>query len=105
MVNSLLRRTATLVLLVGVVALSACASGPRSESTGQYIDDTVITTKVKTAVFDDPALKSTEINVETFKGQVQLSGFVSSQDAINRAVMLARGVDGVAGVTNRMQLK
>lgn len=105
MVNSLLRRTATLVLLVGVVALSACTATPRSESTGQYIDDTVITTKVKTAVFDDPSLKSAEINVETFKGQVQLSGFVSSQDAINRAVMLARAVEGVSGVTNRMQLK
>jgi len=105
MIDSLLRRTATLVLLVGVAALSACAATPSSESTGQYIDDTVITTKVKAAVFDDPALKSAEINVETFKGQVQLSGFVSSQDAINRAVTLARGVEGVRGVTNRMQLK
>jgi osmotically-inducible protein OsmY len=105
MVNSLLRRTATIALFVGVAALSACAATPRSESTGQYIDDTVITTKVKSAIFDEPALKSAEINVETFKGQVQLSGFVSSRDAINHAVMLARGVDGVTGVTNLMQLK
>ena len=105
MINSLLHRTATLVLLVGVAALSACAATPTSESTGQYIDDTVTTTKVKAAVFDDPSLKSAEINVETFKGQVQLSGFVSSQDAINRAATLARGIDGVRGVTNRMQLK
>jgi len=105
MFSSLLRRAPMLVLLLGIGALTACASTSRSESTGQYIDDTVITTKVKSAVFDDPTLKSAEINVETFKGQVQLSGFVSSQDAINRAVVLARGVDGVRGVTNRMQLK
>lgn len=103
--KSLLRRMATLVLLVAITALAACAATPRSESTGQYIDDTVITTKVKAAVFDDPALKSTEINVETFKGQVQLSGFVSSQTAIDRAVQIASRVDGVRGVTNRMQLK
>lgn len=105
MISSFMRRSAMVALLVGVAALTACASGPRSESTGQYIDDTVITTKVKTAVFDDPSLKSAEINVETFKGQVQLSGFVNSQQDINRAVMLARGIDGVTGVTNQMQLK
>ena len=105
MVNSLLCRTATLALLVCVVALSACAATPRSESTGQYIDDTVITTRVKSALFEDPALNAAEINVETFKGQVQLSGFVSSNTTINRAVLVARSVDGVASVTNRMQLK
>jgi hypothetical protein len=104
-ISSLIRRSAMFVLLVGIAGLTACASTSRSESTGEYIDDTIITTRVKAAVFDDPALKSTEINVETFKGQVQLSGFVHSQDAINRAVVLARGVDGVTGVTNRMQLK
>ena len=105
MISSLLRRTVTLAFLVGFVTLSACTSTPHSESTGQYIDDTVITTKVKAAVFEDPSLKSAESNVETFKGEVQLSGFVSSQDAINRAVTLARGVEDVAGVTNPMQLK
>jgi osmotically-inducible protein OsmY len=105
MSSSLLRRASTLVLLLALGALAACTSTPSSESTGQYIDDTVITTKVKSAVFDDPSLKSAEINVETFKGQVQLSGFVNSQNDINRAVVLARGIDGVSGVTNRMQLK
>lgn len=105
MISSLLRRSAMCVLLLGIAGLTACASTPRSESTGEYIDDTIITTKVKAAVFDDPTLKSTEVNVETFKGQVQLSGFVGSQDAINRAIVLARGVSGVSGVTNRMQLK
>ncbi|PIW37612.1 MAG: transporter, partial [Hydrogenophilales bacterium CG15_BIG_FIL_POST_REV_8_21_14_020_62_31] len=72
---------------------------------GQYFDDSVITTKVKAAIFDNPTTKATEINVETFKGVVQLSGFVSSQDAANRAIELARGVSGVKGVTNDMRLK
>jgi osmotically-inducible protein OsmY len=94
-----------LVLLVGIAGLTACASTSRSESTGEYIDDTIITTRVKTAVFDDPSLKSAEVNVETFKGQVQLSGFVNSQNDIDRAIVLARSVSGVTGVTNRMQLK
>ena len=90
---------ATLVSVVG------CSSTPQKEGTGQYFDDSVITTKVKAALFNDPTTKSTEVNVETFKGVVQLSGFVSSQDAANRAVELARGVNGVKSVTNDMRLK
>lgn len=81
------------------------ASTSQKEGTGQYFDDSVITTKVKAAIFDNPTTKATEINVETFKGVVQLSGFVSSQDAANRAIELARGVSGVKGVTNDMRLK
>ncbi len=103
--NSLVRRTSTAVLLAGVLALAACASTSRTEGTGEYVDDTVITTKVKAAVLDDPSLKSAEINVETFKGRVQLSGFVSSQADINQAVKVARAVDGVTSVTNSMKLK
>ena len=90
---------ATLVSVVG------CSSSPTKEGTGQYFDDTVITGKVKAALVEDPATKATEINVETFKGVVQLSGFVSSQAAVSRAVELARGVNGVKGVTNDMRLK
>ena len=90
---------ATLVSVVG------CASTSQKEGTGQYFDDSVITAKVKAAIFDDPATKVMEINVETFKGVVQLGGFVSSQAAANRAVELARGVSGVKGVTNDMRLK
>jgi osmotically-inducible protein OsmY len=105
MQNSIVRRTTTAVLLVGMLALTACASTARTEGTGEYVDDTVITTKVKAAVLDDPSLKSAEINVETFKGRVQLSGFVSSQADINQAVKVARAVDGVTSVTNSMKLK
>jgi len=94
-----------LFLAVTLVSVVGCASTPRQEATGEYIDDSVITTKVKTALVNDPVTKATEINVETFKGVVQLSGFVSTQAAINRAVELARGVSGVKSVKNDMRLK
>lgn len=82
-----------------------CASSPTQEGTGEYVDDTVITAKVKAAILDDPALKVTEINVETFKGRVQLSGFVSSKEQLNHAVEVARKVKGVKSVANDMRLK
>jgi osmotically-inducible protein OsmY len=85
--------------------LVACASSSTQSGTGQYIDDSVITTKVKAAVLNEPTLKSSEINVETFKGVVQLSGFVNSQSDINKALELARLVDGVTSVKNDMRLK
>ena len=94
-----------LCLAVALVSASGCASTSKQEGTGEYVDDTVITTKVKAAIFNDPALKSAEINVETFKGIVQLSGFVSSQAAENRAVEVARTVGGVVSVKNAMRLK
>lgn len=92
---------AALFMVIG----AGCASTPTSESTGQYVDDSVITTKVKTALFNEPDLKSFEIAVETFKGEVQLSGFVSTQGNINKAADLARGVKGVKVVKNDMRLK
>ena len=92
-------------LAVALVSVVGCESTPRQEGTGEYIDDSVITTKVKAALVNDPVTKATEINVETFKGVVQLSGFVSTQGAINRAVELARGVSGVKSVRNDMRLK
>lgn len=82
-----------------------CASTPKQEGTGEYVDDTVLTTKVKAAVFNEPSLKSAEINVETFKGVVQLSGFVGSQADIDKAVEIARGVKGVKSVKNDMRMK
>ena len=82
-----------------------CGSTPKQESTGEYVDDTVITTKVKAAIVDDPALKAAEINVETFKGKVQLSGFVSSRSQLDRAVEVTRKVHGVKSVVNDMRLK
>lgn len=89
----------TLVFVVG------CASTSTQEGTGEYVDDSVITAKVKTAIFNEPSLKVAEINVETFKGVVQLSGFVSSHDAANKAVALTRGVGGVKSVKNDMRVK
>ena len=94
-----------LVAAVALTSLVGCASTSKQESTGQYVDDTAITTKVKAAIFNEPTLKSSEINVETFKGRVQLSGFVTSRASIDRAVQVAQGVSGVTSVGNDMRLK
>ena len=92
-------------MAVALIATVGCASGPKTSGTGEYIDDSVITMKVKAAIFNDPALNVAEINVETFKGVVQLSGFVISQEAANKAVGVARTVEGVTSVKNDMRLK
>jgi osmotically-inducible protein OsmY len=94
-----------LFITVMLAFVAGCASTPEKSGTGQYIDDTVITAKVKAAVLDDPTLKVAEINVETFKGVVQLSGFVNSQADIDRAVAVASKVEGVKSVKNDMRLK
>ena len=98
-------KLAAIFLAILVASLFGCASTTTQEGTGEYIDNTVITTKVKAAIFDEPTLKSSEINVETYKGVVQLSGFVNSQDDIDKAVEIARQVGGVKSVKNDMQLK
>lgn len=98
-------RISVLVAASAMVMLTGCATSAQQESTGQYIDDTAITTRVKTAIFKDEILKSTEINVETFKGRVQLSGFVSTRPSIDRAGVVAKGVKGVSSVTNDLRLK
>lgn len=100
-----LKRFTTLLAAVALMALVGCASSRTQESTGQYVDDTVITSKVKAAIFNEPTLKSAEINVETFKGAVQLSGFVSTQSNILKAIDVARGVDGVKSVKDDMRVK
>jgi len=92
-------------LAVALVSVVGCASTSKKEGTGEYVDDSVITTKVKAAIFNEPSLKSAEINVETFKGVVQLSGFVSSRADINKAAELARSVKGVTSVKNDMRVK
>lgn len=94
-----------LFMAVMLITAVGCASTSKQEGTGEYVDDTVITTKVKAAVMNEPTLKSAEINVETFKGVVQLSGFVSSQAAANKAVEVARSVSGVKSVRNDMRMK
>lgn len=88
-----------------LAVMTGCSSTPKQESMGEYIDDSVITTKVKAAIFNDPVLKSSEISVETYKGVVQLSGFVSSQTMANKAVTHAQEVGGVVSVKNDMRLK
>ena len=99
------KRLIPLFAIAATAGLIGCASTAKHEGTGEYVDDTVITAKVKSAIFEQPGLKSAEINVETFKGVVQLSGFVSSQDNINAAVATAKSVKGVTSVKNDMRLK
>ena len=93
------------LLLAVFVTMLGCASTAKKEGTGEYIDDTVITTKVKAAILNEETLKSAEIIVETFKGVVQLSGFVNSEADIAKAASVARGVKGVSSVKNDMRLK
>ena len=100
-----LKYLSTILIAVMLATVLGCASTPKQEGTGEYFDDSVITTKVKAAVFNEPSLKSAEIKVETFKGEVQLSGFVSSQADINTAVEVARSVKGVTSVRNDMRVK
>ncbi|PXW88356.1 BON domain-containing protein [Nitrosomonas sp. Nm84] len=95
----------TSFLVLTLLTAMGCGSTHKQEGTGEYFDDTVITAKVKAAILNEPTLKSAEINVETFKGVVQLSGFVSSSAGISKAVEVAQGVTGVKSVKNSMQLK
>jgi osmotically-inducible protein OsmY len=103
--TNLTYKLATFVAVLLMATALGCASTAKQEGTGEYVDDTVITTKVKAAILNEPTLKSAEINVETFKGVVQLSGFVSSQAAVSKAVEVARTVGGVKSVKNDMRLK
>ena len=95
------------LILLGLLLaiLSACAPSGTNRGTGEYIDDAAITTQVKTALATDPAVKATEVQVETYKGSVQLSGFVESSESATRAAQLARDVPGVKEVRNSMVVK
>ncbi|MEQ1721520.1 MAG: BON domain-containing protein [Nitrosomonas sp.] len=93
------------LLAVTLLIVTGCASTKSHEGTGEYLDDTVITTKVKAAILKEPTLSSAEINVETFKGIVQLSGFVRSTANISKAIEVAGSVGGVKSVKNSLQLK
>jgi osmotically-inducible protein OsmY len=92
-------------LFLAALLVSACAGTPKQESTGEYLDDSLITTKVKAAILNEPSLKVTQITVETYKGVVQLSGFVDSADAARKAVEVARSVKGVSDVKNDTRLR
>jgi len=101
----LTNRFAAFILTFLLATLLGCAGTATKEGTGEYVDDTVVTTKVKAAIFNEPSLKVFQVNVETFKGTVQLSGFVNTRDEINRASEVARGVPGVTAVRNDIRLK
>ena len=96
---------ATGLFIASLFAVAGCASTPTKEGTGEYIDDAAITTKVKASIVKEPTLKSTEINVETFKGVVQLSGFVAQPADAAKAGEIARGVKGVKSVKNDIRVK
>lgn len=96
-------RAAAAALFVPVIA--ACESTRSRESAGEYIDDATLTAKVKAALAENPDVKAMEVNVETHRGDVQLSGFVTTQAEINKAVQLARNVKGVRSVKNDIRIK
>ena len=102
---TLSKRIATLFFAAFMLSLTGCASTATHEGTGEYVDDAMITTKVKAAILGESTLKSTEINVETYKGTVQLSGFVSSSAAAAKASEVTRNVKGVQSVKNDLRLK
>jgi osmotically-inducible protein OsmY len=100
------QRLSTMLFAASLVAtMAGCASTSTREGTGEYIDDTVITAKVKASLAADPTVKATEINVETFKGDVQLSGFVADPADAQKAATIARGVKGVTSVKNDVRVK
>ena len=94
-----------LVLLMLVATFAACSSTRTHESTGEYVDDSTITTKVKSLLAEDDFLKSFQIGVETYKGTVQLSGFVNSPQAVDKAGEITRSVKGVKSVKNHLKVK
>lgn len=100
--NLLLRLLISLML---VFSIAGCAGGKTYESTGEYLDDSAITTKVKTSILGDSKLKVFQISVKTFKGVVQLSGFVNSNEVATRATEITRTVKGVKMVNNSLIVK
>lgn len=104
-----LSRIVKLLVCIGVItAFMGCATTAttqKSETTGQYVDDSIITTRVKTAIFNEPTLKTLQINVKTYQGVVQLSGFVDSAQSVSKAGQVARGVENVKEVKNDLVVK
>jgi osmotically-inducible protein OsmY len=105
MISRITSITRIVIGLLLVALMAGCASSATQESTGEYIDDSGITASVKAAIYNDPMLKVGQISVETYKGVVQLSGFVDSAQAARRAVELARSVKGVKSVKNSLVVK
>ena len=102
---TMLKRFSGFFIVALMLSALGCGSTPQQSSTGQYIDDSAITTKVKTAIFNEPSLKVNQISVETYKSVVQLSGFVDSSASMDKAVTIARSVQGVSSVKNDMRVR
>ena len=101
-----LQRSMGLLVVIGLMTVFlGCAATKTSESTGQYVDNSAITTKVKAAIFNDPMLKTMQISVESYKGEVQLSGFVNSPESARKAGEVARSIEGVVSVKNDLIVK
>jgi osmotically-inducible protein OsmY len=96
---------ALFLVVVMAAAVTGCSSAPTQQSTGQAIDDGVVTARVKAKLVGDPVTKAHQINVETFKGTVQLSGFVETTEARTRALQLTKGVDGVKQVKDALEVR
>jgi hypothetical protein len=105
LMKHLIRFLSAFFLALTLITAAGCASTQKHEGSGEYVDDSVITTKVKALLFDEPNVRSGEITVETFKGIVQLSGFLNSRADIKKAGEIARSVKGVSSVKNDIQLK
>jgi osmotically-inducible protein OsmY len=99
------KRLFAVFIAASALFVAGCGGSPTQSSTGEYIDDSTITTKVKTAIFNEPTLKVLQINVETYKSVVQLSGFANSNADIGTASKVAESVQGVKSVKNDMRLK
>ena len=110
-ITKLTNRIAAAVFASSILALTGCTtSGPlakseKTETPKQYVGDTVVTGKVKAAMIADPVLKAREINVETYQGTVQLSGFVATREEAAKAGTVARSIEGVTSVKNDIRLK
>lgn len=101
----MMRKFKLIIGFLSLVLIVGCAGGPTHESTGEYLDDSILTTKVNATILGDSRLKFSQINVETFKGVVQLSGFVDSASAATRATELTRKIKGVKSVNNSLIVK
>jgi hyperosmotically inducible periplasmic protein len=88
-----------------LIGAAGCAPTQTRQSTGEMVDDAALTARVKTALINEPGVKSTAINVETFRGTVSLSGFVDSEDMASKAIGAAQKVQGVRSVKNDMRVK
>ena len=102
---NLFKRVSAFFIAIALASALGCVSTSNQEGTGEFVTDSWITTKVKAVLVEDSLVRATEVNVETFKGAVQLSGFVSSNAAMDQAVRLARSIKGVTSVKNDMRLK